>query len=86
MIRCEIKTPTGTVAMLLPDGSAGSYAMAIRLASEVRVPATVYCVPIPPDITGRHALYWYPKRTPPKEIQHDTTTPDVYPPAAAFPD
>lgn len=76
MIRVEVTTDAGGhIAMLLPDDSAGSYASAIRLAAAVHVPASVRMIPIPPDVTGRQALYWYPKRTPHKEKKVDQSTP-----------
>jgi hypothetical protein len=61
--------------MVLPDESAGSWGRVVTLASAVVGPATIHCVPIPADVTGHAAMYWYP-RTPPKENKPDDETED----------
>lgn len=66
MIRCEVRSAGGLVAIMLPDDTPESFALAVSLGSAYRIPATMTFVPIPADVTGRAALYWYP-RTPPKE-------------------
>lgn len=68
MTRVEINCDGGGhIAMMLEDDGPVSFARVIALASAVTVPATITIVPIPPDVTGRMAMFWFPKRTPTKE-------------------
>lgn len=71
MIRVEVVTAKGKIAMLLQDDSPSSTRLATDLITAVRVPAMACIVPIPPDVVGRRALYWYPKNEPPKETPND---------------
>lgn len=61
--------------MMFEDGGRATWHRILELTSAVHVPATVCMVPIPPDVTGRMAMFWNP-RTLPKEKDDNRTKDD----------